>query len=406
MTHNFIAKTFSGLEDVLFNELKQLEVKNPEIIKRGVKFNGDKAILYRSNYMLRTALRILKTVGEFDVTDEESLYERVKKIDWINLLGKNQTFVVHADVFHSQITNSQYIALKTKDAIADYFRERRSTRPSVNKDNPDVIINIHISHDKCTVSLDSSGDSLHKRGYRIAADKAPVNEVLAAGMIQLAGWNANTDFYDPMCGSGTIPIEAAMLAINIPAGYYRPHFSFQKWLDFDLNLWNEIKSKADASFKDIDINIYASDKSEKAIQIAQKNLRHTALHKDINIKKEYFDAVKPNGKNGTLIFNPPYGKRLLEKDIIKLYKMIGDTLKSNWSGHKAWIITSDINAAKFIGLKPFKKFRLYNGPDEVLFLGFELYEGSKKAKNQKTQIRNDKKNKYSKYQNKKQQKKR
>jgi putative N6-adenine-specific DNA methylase len=288
--------------------------------------------------------------------------------------------VISADIFHSQITNSQFATLRAKDAIADHYRAKKLTRPSVNKENTDIYINVHISHDVCTVSLDSSGESLHKRGYKIAADKAPLNEVLAAGMIQLAGWKGDTDFYDPMCGSGTITLEAAMLAMNIPAGYYRKDFVFQKWLDFDEKLWQNIKEAADADFKDIDIHIVAADRSEKAVQIAKKNLKHAGLHKDIELVKSYFDALTPKSKKGLLIFNPPYGMRLTEKDIVKVYQDIGDVLKKNWAGHQAWIITSEQKAAKFIGLHPSKKIKLYNGPKEAQFLCFEVYEGSKKEK--------------------------
>ena len=377
--YKLLAKTFAGLEEILKDELITLGAENPETIKRGVAFEGDKTLLYKTNYLLRTALRIFKTISTFDVTDEQSLYEQVKNINWTDYLYKNQTFVVHADVFHSQITNSQFITLKTKDAIADHYRTKKLTRPSVNKENPDVIINVHISHNNCTISLDSSGTSLHKRGYKIAADKAPLNEVLAAGMIKLTGWQADKDFYDPMCGSATIPIEAAMTAMNIPAGYYRETFSFQHWLDFDSDIWNKIKEEADNNLKDLDVNIIASDRSEKAIQIARKNIRNARLHKDIELKKSYFDTLKPINNNGILVFNPPYGMRLSEKDIIKLYKETGNTLKKNWSGHQAWIITSELKAAKFIGLHPSKKIKLYNGPNKAQFLCFDVYQGSKKG---------------------------
>jgi putative N6-adenine-specific DNA methylase len=380
--YTLIAKTFSGLEEVLAEEVRQLGAENVELLKRGVKFEGNKEILYKANYLLRTALRVIRNIAEFEVSDEDSLYEHVKKINWTDYLYKNQTFVISSDVFHSGITNSQFATLRAKDAIADHYREKKLTRPSVNKDNTDVFVNVHISHDVCTVSLDSSGESLHKRGYKIAADKAPLNEVLAAGMIKLSGWKGETDFYDPMCGSGTIPLEAAMLAMNIPAGYYRDSFAFQKWLDFDEELWRSVKEEADNSFRDIDISIVASDRSEKAVQIAEKNLKHAGLHKDIELKKAYFDELKPESKTGTMIFNPPYGMRLTEKDIIKVYKDIGDVLKKNWAGHRAWIITSEQRAAKFIGLHPSKKIKLYNGPKEAQFLCFEVYEGSKKEKKQ------------------------
>ncbi len=385
----YVAKTFSGLENELATELKFLGAENIEIIKRGVKFEGNRELLYRANYLVRTAIRILTPVTEFKVTDEQSLYDGIKAIQWDEIMTHKQTFVMTADVFHSQIDHSHFAALKAKDALVDFFRDKIRRRPSVDKENADFYINIHISHNECTVSLDSSGESLHKRGYRIGADKAPLNEVLAAGLIKLSGWKGDVDFYDPMCGSGTIVMEAAMAAMNIPAGYYRENYAFEKWPDFDEDLWKAIKEEHDNEFKDIDINIVASDRSEKAVQIAKRNLKHAGLHKDIEISKAYFDSIVPRSEKGILIFNPPYGMRLTENDIVRLYQEIGDVLKSNWAGHQAWIITSALDAAKFIGLRPSKRIALYNGPIEAKFLCFDLYEGSKKEKSPDYRKRKD-----------------
>jgi putative N6-adenine-specific DNA methylase len=377
---SYVAKTFSGLENELATELKFLGAENIEIIKRGVKFEGNKELLYRANYLLRTAIRILTPITEFRVTDEQSLYDGVKAIQWDEIMTHKHTFVMTADVFHSQIDHSHFAALKAKDALVDFFRDKIRRRPSVDKDDADIFINIHISQNVCTVSLDSSGESLHKRGYRIGADKAPLNEVLAAGLIKLSGWKGDVDFYDPMCGSGTIVMEAAMIAMNIPAGYYRDKYAFEKWTDFDAELWRSIKEEHDNEFKDIDIKIVASDRSEKAVQIAKRNLKHAGLHKDIEISKAYFDSIVPRSEKGMLMFNPPYGMRLTENDIVQLYQEIGDVLKSNWAGHQAWIITSALDAAKFIGLRPSKRIELYNGPIEARLLCFDLYEGSRKEK--------------------------
>ncbi len=376
----YVAKTFSGLENELATELKFLGAENIEIIKRGVKFEGNRELLYRANYLVRTAIRILTPITEFKVTDEQSLYDGVKAIQWDEIMTHKQTFMMTADVFHSQIDHSHFAALKAKDALVDFFRDKIRRRPSVDKEDADFYINIHISQNVCTVSLDSSGESLHKRGYRIGADKAPLNEVLAAGLIKLSGWKGDIDFYDPMCGSGTIVMEAAMMAMNIPAGYYRAQYAFQKWVDYDEALWQSIKEEHDNEFKDIDINIVASDRSEKAIQIAKRNLKHAGLHKDIEISKAYFDSVVPKSEKGILVFNPPYGMRLTENDIVRLYQEIGDVLKSNWSGHQAWIITSAMDAAKFIGLRPSKRIELYNGPIEAKLLCFDLYAGSRREK--------------------------
>ena len=379
----FVAKTFSGLEEELATELKIFGAENVEVIKRGVKFEGTKEVLYRANYLARTAIRILTPIAEFKVTDEQSLYDQVKAINWSEIMTHKQTFVMSSDVFHSQIDHSLFASLKAKDALVDHFREKIRRRPSVDKENADIYINVHISHNVCTISLDSSGESLHKRGYRIGADKAPLNEVLAAGLIKLSGWKGDVDFYDPMCGSGTIVIEAAMLAMNIPAGYYRESYAFEKWPDFDEELWKSIKEEHDQDFKDIDINIVASDRSEKAVQIAKRNLKHAGLHKDIEISKAYFDSIQPKSDKGLLLFNPPYGMRLDENDIVKLYQGIGDVLKSNWAGHQAWVITSALDAAKFIGLRPTRKIALYNGPIEAKLLCFDIYEGSKREKSPK-----------------------
>jgi putative N6-adenine-specific DNA methylase len=261
----------------------------------------------------------------------------------------------------------------------DQFREKTGKRPWVGREKSDIYIDVHISHNVCTVSLDSSGESLHRRGYRIDADKAPINEVLAAGMVKLTGWKGDKDFYDPMCGSGTIPIEAAFSAMNIPAGYYRQDYAFMSWADFDDELWKKVKEEADAEMGELECRILASDRSEKAVAIARRNLKNTGLHKDVELKVSYFDSIQPDEKKGILVFNPPYGKRLEEKgEIIDLYKGIGDVLKKNFIGFEAWIISSNFDAAKFIGLRPSARIPLYNGPIETKFIKFEMYEGSKK----------------------------
>ena len=296
--NDFTAKTIAGLEEVLAEELRGIGAKNVRIIKRGVQFRGDTELLYKANYLCRTTLRILKPIGVFEVKDQDELYAKVLNIDWTKVFNISQTFIVHATVFHTELTNSHYVALKTKDAIVDQFREKTGKRPWVGKEKPDIYIDVHIGHDICTISLDSSGDSLHKRGYRVAADKAPISEVLAAGMIKLSGWKGDRDFYDPMCGSGTIPIEAAMQLMHIPAGYYREDYAFMTWSDYDAELWAKVKEEADAEIDESECNIFASDRSEKAIGFARRNLKSAGLHKDINLQVKYFDSVKPEEKKG------------------------------------------------------------------------------------------------------------
>ncbi len=375
---DFTAKTFAGLEEPLANELKELGADDIKIIKRGATFRGDEELLYKVNYLSRLAIRILKPIGVFDVKNDQQLYDKVRKINWMDVFSLTQTFSVDANLFYSELDHSNYAALKTKDAIVDQFREATGKRPWVSTENPDIYIDVHISHDVCTISLDSSGESLHKREYRIAADKAPINEVLAAGMINLAGWKGDCDFYDPMCGSATIPMEAAMLAMNIPAGYYRKHFAFMNWEGYNDELWQKIKNEADNEIIESECSIFASDRSEKAIVLAKRNLKHAGLHKDINIKVSYFDSIIPE-KGGMLIMNPPYGIRMEERGELRdLYKGIGNVLKQNFTGFEAWVISPDIDTAKFIGLRPSKKVALYNGPIETRFLKFDVYEGTKR----------------------------
>ena len=375
---DFTAKTFAGIEEPLANELKELGADDVKIIKRGATFRGNNELLYKVNYMSRLAIRILKPIGVFDVKDDQQLYDKVKKINWMDVFSLTQTFSVDANLFYSELDHSNYAALKTKDAIVDQFREATGKRPWVSNENPDIYIDVHISHDICTISLDSSGESLHKREYRIAADKAPINEILAAGMINLAGWKGDCDFYDPMCGSATIPIEAAMLAMKIPAGYYRKRFAFMNWEGYNEELWNKVKKEADDEIIESECNIFASDRSEKAIILAKRNLKHAGLHKDINIKVGYFDSIVPE-KEGILIMNPPYGIRMEERGELRdLYKGIGNVLKQNFTGFQAWVISPNYDTAKFIGLRPSKKITLYNGPIETRFLRFDVYEGTKR----------------------------
>ena len=375
------AKTFAGLENLLAEELTGIGATGVEIINRGVQFSGGLEVVYKANYLCRTAVRVLQPITVFTMKSQDDLYTEVMKIDWDDIFNLNQTFVVDANVFYSEITHSQYAALRVKDAIVDQFREKTGKRPWVGKEDADIYIDVHISHNICTVSLDSSGESLHKRGYRIEADKAPISEVLAAGIVLLSGWKGEKDLYDPMCGSGTIAIEAAMIANNIPAGYYRQKFAFMNWSGFDKELWEKIKKEEDAKISEAEHSIFASDRSEKAVNIAKRNIKNAGLHKDIELKVSFFDAIVPEKQEGILVFNPPYGKRLEERgEIIDLYRSIGDTLKKSFSGFEAWIISPDTDIAKFIGLRPSARIHLYNGPIETRLIKFEMYAGSKKGK--------------------------
>lgn len=374
----FVAKTSAGLEQVLAEELKQLGAYNVEVATRAVTFEGDKRLLYKANYELRTALRILYPIATFKVNNEHQLYDAIQQIHWHEHFAIEQTFAIDGVVSGSKFNHSQYVALKAKDAIVDQFRDRFGSRPSVNTLEPDLRINIHIQEDQLTVSFDSSGESLHKRGYRYQVDKAPMNEVLAAGLILLSGWKGEKNFVDAMCGSGTIPIEAAMIAMNIPSGYYRNNFGFMKWKDFDSELWNSVWKEANEKIKDIDIEIFASDRSVKAVEIARNNFEKAHLHKDIRLFKKHLDQLTPPAAPGIMILNPPYGERLEENDLIALYSNIGDSLKKQFAGYEVWIISSDFSALKHIGLKPSKKLTVFNGPLECRYAKFEVFSGSHK----------------------------
>ena len=369
----FTAKTISGLEDVLKSELDALGAENTKILKRAVSFEGDTVLLYRANYYCSTVLRILKPIAGFKLLKQEDLYSNLKEIPWEDYLENTNTLAVDAVNSTSVFTNTQYIALKTKDAIVDRFRERTGSRPSISLDNPDLRINIHIYKEECTVSLDSSGESLHKRGYRKVTGPAPLNEVLAAGLIRLTGWDKTIPFYDPMCGSATLLIEAAMFARHFPAGYFRPKFGFERWKDFDPELWNAIKEEENSKIIDLPVQITGSDIAAKAISTARENLRFVKFEHQIRLKVAAFDETIPPGPSGLIICNPPYDERIQLDNIIAFYQRIGDVLKKKYTGYEAWVISSDIEALKFIGLHPSKKITVFNGPLECRFVRFKLY---------------------------------
>ena len=375
---SLVATTLFGLEEILAGELKALGAENITVYKRAVGFNGDKRLIYAANLWCRTALRILMPIREFDVNNEQDLYNKISLINWQEYLDVKGTLAIDAVVNNSDLTHSKFVAQKTKDAIADQFRNKFGERPSVDLDNPSLRINIHIDKNHCTVALDSSGIPLFKRGYRQATGDAPINEVLAAGLILLSGWQKDCDFIDPMCGSGTMLIEAAMIANNIAPGNYRKMYGFMKWKDYDSALWTEILKDSYLQQTEFENEIYGSDISSRAIEIAKENIKAAGFHKDITLQVCAFDQSHPASKKGIIISNPPYGERLQQDDIIAFYKTIGDTLKKNYTGHSAWVISSDIEALKFIGLHPSRKIKIFNGQLECKFVRFDVYEGSKK----------------------------
>lgn len=373
-----LAKTFKGLEEVLAQELIELGANDVQLERRAVSFRGDKALLYRANICLRTAIRILVPIASFKAKDTDALYDQVKALNWSQYMTADQTFAIDATVYSESFRNSRFVTYRVKDAIADYWIDKAHKRPSVSTQIPDILLNVHVANEQVTISLDSSGESLHKRGYRVATTEAPISEVLAAGMLLLAGWKGQSDFYDPMCGSGTLLIEAALIARNIAPGVFRSSFAFEKWPDFDADLWNDIYND-DSNERDFTHHIYGSDASFYAIQQAAKNVKSAGVAKDIELKQIRMEEIKEVHAEGTLVMlNPPYGERLKSnKEMEDLYSAIGTTLKHQFTGSTAWIISSNVEAMKCIGLKPSKKYHLLNGELDCQFNKYELFQGKR-----------------------------
>lgn len=378
-----LAKTFKGLEEVLAQELIELGANDVQLERRAVSFRGDKALLYRANLCLRTAIRILVPIASFKAKDTDALYDQVKALNWSQYMTADQTFAIDATVYSESFRNSRFVTYRVKDAIADYWIDKAHKRPSVSTQIPDILLNVHVANEQVTISLDSSGESLHKRGYRVATTEAPISEVLAAGMLLLAGWKGQSDFYDPMCGSGTLLIEAALIARNIAPGVFRSSFAFEKWPDFDADLWNDIYND-DSNERDFIHHIYGSDASFYAIQQAAKNVKSAGVAKDIELKQIRMEEIKEVHAEGALVMlNPPYGERLKSnKEMEDLYSAIGTTLKHQFTGSTAWIISSNVEAMKCIGLKPSKKYHLLNGELDCQFNKYELFQGKRKDNDQ------------------------
>jgi len=377
MTKNFkmVAKTLFGMEELLAQELRQLGASSIEIGTRNVSFEGDTGFMYKANLCCRTAIKILKPITAFNIFTEEDLYKKIYEMPWENYMDVKGTLAVNATVFSDVFTHSQYIALKTKDAIVDRFRDREGIRPDVDLDHPTLRINIHIDRNICTVSLDSSGESLHKRGYKVESTLAPINEVLAAGIIMLSGWQGQCNFLDPMCGGGTLLTEAAMIACNIPPNLNREEFGFETWPDFDVDLYEKIEDAALKKVRDFPHKIYGFDTDPVAIKKAKENIKSANL-------QDFIESEKENDKPLYIVFNPPYDERISVKDVEEFYSSIGNTLKRGYPGTQAWMITSNMEALKFVGLRPSKKIKLFNGKLESKLVRYEMYEGSRKASKQ------------------------
>ena len=382
--YKMIAKTFFGFEEILAKELQNLGAQNVEQGVRMVSFKGDKGFMYKANLSLRTALKILKPIYFFKATNEQALYKGIASMNWSKLLSANQTFVIDTTVHSNYFNHSEFVSQKCKDAIVDQFRERTGQRPSIDKVHPDLRINIHIDKDQVSVALDTSGNALNQRGYRTATNIAPINEVLAAGILLLSGWDGQTDFLDPMCGSGTFLAEAAMIACNIPANINRKEFAFEKWNDWDNDLFDAISDSLLQRVREFHYTIKGYDKAPSAVRKAKDNIRNANLDEYISIEeKNFFDTEKTSEGKLQVVFNPPYDERL-DIHMEEFYKNIGDTLKKNYPGTNAWMITANLEALKYVGLKPSRKIKLFNAGLEARLVKYEMYEGSKRTKFQVT----------------------
>lgn len=380
--HKFVAKTLFGLETLLADELHQFGCTSIQKLNRAVQFEADLKGLYVANLRARYALRILQPVMEFKAKDPDDLYHKAMRMDWQSYLKLDQTFAIDATTKSEGFPHSKYAALKLKDAIADKFRKETGKRPSVDPEFPDIRFNLHVWEDNVTISLDASGESLHKRGYRPPSARAPISEVLAAGMLGLAGWDGSKNFMDPMCGSGTLLLEALHMAANVPAQWLRRHYAFFEWANFDEELWEEVRRETWAQKKQVDVKFYASDREPKTIKLLQDMVKRIPVRAEIEaFQQDFFEMRAPEGPF-FIIMNPPYGERIKTDDIENFYSKIGDKLKADFQGSEAWLISSNQSALKRFGLRPSKKYELYNGQLKCKFSGFELYAGSKKASKQ------------------------
>ena len=380
MEQNFelIAKTFMGLEPVLAKELTQLGANDVQIGRRMVSFTGDKEMMYRANFQLHTAIRILKPISHFKARSADEVYEEVKKIDWTDYLGNDKTFAVDAVVFSEEFRHSKFVSYKVKDAIVDQFREKTGSRPNISITNPDIRLNMHIAEDHCTLSLDSSGESLHRRGYRQESVEAPLNEVLAAGMILLTGWQGETDFIDPMCGSGTLLIEAALIARNMAPGLFRKEYAFEKWTDFDADLFDRIYND-DSQEREFSHRIYGYDVDIKAVNTARMNVKAAGLTRDITVEERDFKDFTQPAEKSIIVTNPPYGERISTPDLLGTYRMMGERLKHQFTGNDAWILSYREECFEQIALKPSIKIPLFNGSLECEFRKYSMFEGRLKS---------------------------
>lgn len=369
-----IATTFFGLEEVLAGELLKLGATNVDVHNRAVSFYGDDGFLYKANICLRTALRILKPITTAIVRNEDELYDEVNRIDWTRYMNVDQTLAVTAVLNTDNFNHNHYVGQKCKDAIVDQFRDKMGKRPSVDKENPDFSLYVFIFKDEVNLMLDSTGIPLYKRGYRTDTNLAPLNEVLAAGMVLLSGWDGRTPLYDPMCGAGTILIEAALIAANVPPGYFRESYCFKKWPGFNEELYNTVYESCVNKINDRAPDIIGTDISPNVIKKAKENAASANVEDMVRFRQaDFFETTFGLEKQYTIITNPPYGERMNKDELFDLYKKMGDTLKHKYKGSSAWVISSNMEAFKHVGLKTSRKIPLFNGGLECRFCKYELY---------------------------------
>ncbi len=375
-----LIKTLAGLEEVLATELQALGAHDIDLRKRAVACQGDLTFLYRANLELRTALRVLVVIDRFSARDEADVYNGIRRTDWTQYLHAESTLAVDAVSFLATLNHNHYLALKCKDAVVDQIREKTGQRPSVDVYAPDLRLNLHISGTgQCTLSLDSSGDSLHRRGYRQATGQAPLNEVLAAGLIALTGWAGDTPFVDPLCGSGTLLIEAAHVAKRQPPNWLRTRYGFQKWSNYDSALWQSIRDAVATQLRPLSVPIVGGDRDSRVLESAQENITAAKLP-GIELRKTSFQQLDPPPGPGLLLTNPPYDLRMQTADIAEVYRALGDKMKQDFAGYTAWVFSGNPAALKRVGLRPSRKLTLFNGPLECRYYRYDLYAGSKKDK--------------------------
>jgi putative N6-adenine-specific DNA methylase len=373
---DFIVKTLYGLENILAGELNELGLQSVTVRNRAVTFEGDLESLYTANYMSRVAISVLLKIATFKLTRAEDLYDQAVNTEWSEVMTPDDTFAVVSVSNSPFFSHTGYPALVIKDAIADYFRKRAGRRPSVNTAHPAILINLHISNNDVTLSVDSSVVPLFKRGYRKMQGPAPLNESLAAGLIMLAGWKGEKDFHDPMCGSGTIPVEAGLIASAVPPGYFRDFFGFQNWRTFDQKLFDKVKEKYNSKIKPIGVRISGSDISMQAVRLARESVQNAGLAGEVKITHEDFINSSAAAHDGLILFNPPYGMRINPAQINTLYSSVGTVLKHKYTGSEAWIFSGSPDALKSVGLKPAAKIKLFNGSIECMFCRYMLREGA------------------------------